>query len=124
MSNIRDALLRIVKATRKIDEYRMAAQKIGLNDEFLYDAYGDLLDGIFALIGEKLVEPLEFTDSITYSVMSDHGMSDMRKTELLMKEYARNFPEQPAPVLITEKERKQMFKESGGYYTPEGEWNK
>lgn len=124
MNNVRDALLRVIKGARKVEEYRKAVEMIGLKDEILYDALGDLFDGVFYLIGEKLVEPLEFTDSITYSVMNDHGLSDMRKTELLMKEYARNFPEQPAPVLITEKERKQLFKENGGYYTPEGEWNK
>lgn len=124
MDNIRDALLRIVKGTRKVEEYRRAVEIIGMKDEYLFDALGELFDAVFYLIGEELVEPLEFTDSITYTTLSDQNLSDMRKTELLMKEYARNFPEQPAPVLITEKERKQLFKENGGHYTPEGEWNK
>ena len=123
MKEIKDALLRMVRAHRMIGEILDAYVKVGLDSHELFTSQGEITEAIYDLLGEH---EKDFTDSITHIVMSAPYLTDERRTELLYFAYLGNHPEMPSPVIndMSPKDFKKSVKKNGGYCrsTPEGEW--
>lgn len=124
MDNIRDALLRMVTTARFLKKMAEAYTVLGLDNNPHHNAYGDLMDAIYYLIGEHTEE---FDKSVTYLAINAPILTDERRAELLLSEYMKNHPEQvrqPKPITCTTAELFKMFNENGGYMheTPEGDW--
>lgn len=127
MDNIRDALLRMVTTARFLKKMAEAYTVLGLDDNPHHEAYGDLMDAIYYLVGEHTEE---FDKSVTWIAMNAPFLTDERRTELLISEYKKNHmveshleQKQPKPHTFTRKDDKQMFRKNGGYQTPEGDWS-
>ena len=119
MKNVEDALLRLVKAAKKLKRMADALDAAGMGSELLFSCYGDIIDGIYHLIGENTGE---YTDSETCKVMGTVSLSDERAAALLMNVYKRNIqPKMPKPILMSPDELFRMQKQNG-YTTPEGDW--
>lgn len=120
MSEVRDALLRMVKAHRMIGEILKAYVKVGLDSNELFDAQGEVSEAIYKLIGEHAEE---FVKSSTYIIISAPYLNDERRTELLYSIWKNNHPDQPKPNTMSQEEFMRYFKENGGYSRPlaEGE---
>lgn len=121
MKHIEDALLRMVKAGLETAEMQKNYLDVGLDDGPLFEIYGNILEGIYALIGEHTEE---FSDSVTHLVMSVPYLTAERRAKMLMAEFRKNFPQAdiPAPMFVTEQERRDLFRKNGGYMSPEGDW--
>ena len=122
MDNIRDALLRMVTTAMFLKKMAGAYTVLGLDDNPHHNAYGDLMDAIYYLIGEHVEE---FDKSVTYLAINAPILTDERRTELLLSEYMKNHPEQvrqPKPNTMERSEFRKMVKKNGGYQTPEGDW--
>ena len=123
MDGIRDALLRMVKTALFLKKIAEAYTVLKLDDNPHRNAYGDLLDAIYSLIGEHVDE---FGLSITYVALTAPFLSDERRTDLLMSEYVKNHSdikvEQPKPYFFSPEELRKMAENKSGYQTPEGDW--
>lgn len=123
MQEIKDALLRMVSAGKKIKRMQEAYLKAGLDDNVLFDAYGDICNAIYNLIGETTEE---YKGSTTDIVMNTSPFVTVeRMVEMLMAEYRRNHPEnavQPKPDIMDSDGMKELYERNGGYMTPEGDW--
>ena len=122
MKEIRDALLRMVRAGTKVKKLQEAYLKAELNDNMLYDIYGDIADAISAITGEKAEE---FQLSTTCLALTVPYLNDEQRVNVLMGEYKNNHPEQPAPQFL---DREKIWKDAGrklgySYQTPEGDWS-
>ena len=120
MQEIKDALLRMVSAGKKIKRMQEAYLKAGLDDNVLFDAYGDICNAIYNLIGEKTEEYKGSTTDIVMSAMD--FISDERMMKMLMFEYRKNHQDQPKPNLMDSDGMKELYERNGGYMTPEGDW--
>ena len=117
MDNVRDALLRMVKSAKKLKRMADAFDAAGIGSETLFSCYGDVIDAIFHLIGEKTDT---YENSWTCLVMNTGSLSDDRAVALLMNAYRKNVePEIPAPSFISEEQARKMKR---GYMSPEGDW--
>lgn len=119
MDEIKDVLSRLVKAGRKIKRMQEAYVDVGLNDTMLHDAYGEICDAVYHLIGE---ETEKFTESVTYIAMETPLLTEERRTEMLYAQYRRTHTDQPKPSFISASEMKELYEKNGGYMTPEGDW--
>ena len=120
MSDIKDALLRMIRSAMSAKKMADAYLTIGLDDNKLHRIYGDLLDAIYTLIGESVDE---FGLSVTYVAATAPFLTDERRTELLYSEYLKNHQiKQPKPFTVSPEEMRKMFKKNGGYKfnSPEG----
>ena len=118
MSGIKDALLRMIRAARRIKEVEEKYVDAGLNSDPLFESYGDILDAIYYLIGEDKKGLDEFRQSATFTTMTAPILSNERRTEMLMAEYMKNHPEepeQPKPNTIDPKQMKELYRRNGGY---------
>lgn len=120
MDGIKDALLRMVRAGIKTKNMQEAYLKVGLEDNALFDIYGDILDGIYCILGEKRNT---FDQSVTFTAMSAPYLTDERRTEILYAEYMKNHPDQPRPLTAERVDVREMYNRAGGYMTPEGDWS-
>lgn len=84
---MRDALLRMVKAARRASHVSNALNGIGYHGTPYTDIYGDVADAIYYLIGE---ETPEFSQSVTFLVLTNDRLSDSGRVDVLLKEYHRN----------------------------------
>lgn len=121
MKNVKDALLRMVSAGRKMERLMEAYVDVGLNDTMLHEAYGEIGEAIYDLVGEHTDE---FAESVTYTALTAPILSNERRTEILFAEYKKNngLVCQPSPVITERKEMKELYKKNGGYMfdSPEG----
>lgn len=123
----RDALLRIVRATRscmKLVE-AMEALLIDKNAWTVPDEIaGDLKDALFILSGEKLSEKESFDDSRTMKLLkSDMDDGTVADWFLMMDRLNKRIETvQPKPQTISKEELQQMHQQNNGGYTPEGEF--
>lgn len=122
MDNIKDALLRFVNSAMKIQKMQESSRELGLRDDNLFYVYGDILEGIYRLLGEHTET---FDLSVTHVVMSTKSLPADRRVQLLMAEYKRNHPEQPNPQFIDPEKMRENVEKVGGYHyqTPEGDWS-
>lgn len=122
MNEIRDALLRMIRTAMFLKKMSEAYTTLGLDNNPHHEAYGDMLDAIYYLIGEHMEE---FDKSVTYLAATAPFLTDERRAELLLSEYIRNHQEQvqqPKPNTMERSEFRKMVKKNGGYQTPEGDW--
>ena len=123
MENVRDALLRMVRAARDSKRLQEAFLDVGLKDNMIFNIYGDIAEAIYKLIGEH-TESIE--ESVTNLVLTTPLLTEDRRVEMLIAEYKKNHPVQPIPLTVEQEEMRKMFKENGGYLlreTPEGDWS-
>ena len=122
MDNVRDALLRMVRAARDSKRLQEAFLDVGLKDNMIFNIYGNIAESIYKLIGEH-TESIE--ESVTSLVLTTPLLTEDRRVEMLMAEYKKNNPVQPSPNTIDHDEMKKMYKQNGGYLreTPEGDWS-
>lgn len=119
MKEVRDALLRMVRAATKAKAMQEKYLEIGMDDQPWFDIWGEVLDAIYFLIGEHTQT---FEESVTYIVMTAPILTDERRVKMLYAEYKKNFPDQPRPHTYEVEELADMYRRSGGYMTPEGDW--
>lgn len=121
MNEIRDALSRLVKAAMRAKAMQEHYLKIGIDDQPWFEIWGDILDGIYSLIGEHTDT---FDHSATFITMNAPILSNERRTEMLLSEYRKNHPVQPAPHTFEVNKIADMYRKNGGYMyeTPEGDW--
>ena len=122
MEGIRDAISRMVKAGLQVKKLQESYVKTGLDDNALFEVWGDILEAIYHLIGEHTET---FDESKTAIIMNAPCLSVELRSELLFNEFVRNnCATQGKPVTFTEEQTNDMFRKSGGYRfeTPEGDW--
>ena len=125
MTGIRDALTRMLKTTLFLKKTAEACRALGLNDEVFNEAYGDMFDAIYYMVGEHTEE---VENSVTWRAVNTTVLNDDWKVEMLMTAFEKNRkasgsePKQPKPSFFTKAEQRRMFKENGGYMAPEGDW--
>lgn len=131
MNISRDALLKIVRATR-------AAQKLADNirhltgnspvDNMADSIDGQLADALNMMNGEKLGVADDFRDSRTYTCLYRSAMTDEEVADEFIRMAKENEPKMPKPNLISRVQFLDMVRRFGGYpdlnSTPEGEWPK
>lgn len=125
----RDALMRIVKATRMSISLAEAIQRLMLDKSsrtFADEIAGFLKDALFITIGES--ETKNFNDSMTTRLLTS-DMSDCAVADyIIMMNKIRKHTEteevkQPKPQIASKESMQRMYVQSGGYqYTPEGEF--
>lgn len=123
MNEVKDALLRMVRTALFLRKMAEAYSFIGLNDNPHHEAYGDIAEAIYSLVGEHVDE---FNLSTTHVALTTPYLTDERRTELLWAEYSKNHPEhvdQPKPLTISREEFSRLAENNGGYMTPEGDWS-
>lgn len=122
MNNVKDALLRMVRAGRKAERMLDAYLEVGLNENTINEVYGHILDAIYNLIGEHTND---IESSVTHLAMTTPLLTDDRRVEILMAEYRKNIVDQPSPNTIEPDKMREMTKANGGYLyeTPEGDWS-
>lgn len=119
MEEIRDALLRMVQAAMATKRLQETYLKNGLDDNPLFQIYGDVADAIYILIGEYTDT---FEESTTHLALTVPALDDEHRVRVLMAEYKRNHPEQPRPCFIDTLKMRESVKQNGGYVAPEGDW--
>jgi len=121
MNEIRDALSRLVKAAMRAKAMQEHYLKVGVDDQPWFEIWGDILDGIYALIGEHTET---FEESVTSITMSAPIISQERRTKILFAEYKKNHMIQPKPHTYEVNQIADMYRQNGGYRyeTPEGDW--
>lgn len=119
MNEIKDAILRMVRAARQLKRLQEAYVDIGFNDAPVFQAYSEICDAIYHLIGEHVDA---YENSVTNLVITTPMLTEDRRAEMLMAEYRKNHAEQPSPNLMSRKAMLELFDENGGYITPEGDW--
>lgn len=123
MFEVKDALLRMVKTVLFLKKMADAYCVIGIDDNPHRQAFGDLCDAIYYLVGEHVEE---FDKSVTCLAVNAPFLTDERRAELLWSEYVKHHPDvyvdPPKPLTITREQMRQMTELNGGYMTPEGDW--
>lgn len=130
----RDALLRVVKATRTALKMKETFEGLMIDKNtwtIADEIYGQLFDALFILGGEKLAvgDGVEnsTTDRLIKGDMSDGGVTDWllmmdRIRKHIEPELVEDKIEQPKPQTITNEKFQDLYRRYGGYTSPEGEW--
>ena len=133
MSDVRGALLRMVRAYRNAGKLTEAYLTVGLTESgnTLEEIRGDILDAIYKTVGEHTEN---FDESVTKTVMEAPLFTDERRVSMLMAQFRgnamkqydenitgfscpKNEPEQPKPITMERKDVEKMACENGGYVT-------
>ena len=122
MNGIKDALLRMVRAARETEALQKQYLEVGLDDNPVFEIWGNIVDAVYALVGEH-TETVE--ESVTWTVLKAPILSDERRAEMLYAEHLKHNPEfkMPKPNILEREEMRKMVRENGGYMTPEGDWS-
>lgn len=86
---MKEALAKLVKAARTAKRADDALRNVGYTDTPYFDIYGDIVDGIYAMLGEK-TNTLE--ESVTYTALSNPDMADDECADALVAKYCQNIP--------------------------------
>lgn len=126
MGEIRDALLRLIRAWTGTKKMLDAYVKVGLDDNMIYQANGQIGEAICILVGEA---DADWETSRTCITLTAPYLTEERRLEMLMGVYEQNHVQQPAPHLFSREEMKDCVKKNGGYMqewvdrkSPEGGW--
>ena len=113
----RDAILRIVTATRLSMNLANMLSPIAMDSETTADRIWGLLgDALFSATGDTN-EHNDFFRTQTYKFLASDDMTDEEVAdEFIRMAWWRNAVRQPGPILMTDAERNVL------YGTPEGEW--
>lgn len=128
----KDALLRVVKATRM--SMRMAECMKGLlADENAWTTAdmiaGFLKDALFCIAGEELTVGENFLENSMTMRLLTGDMDDESVTDwFIMMDNIRNRhlkpqgEELPKPQTMSKEDMRSLYQKNGGYMTPEGDW--
>ena len=120
----RDALMRVVKATRMANRLAKDTQAMLMVKctETVADIIADLLaDCLFEFIDEDFGPEKDFCNESVTMKLIESELSDSEVTD-----YILHRAELPKPVIRDLDETRMMFEKNGGYQyaeTPEGEWH-
>ena len=122
MKEVRDALLRLVRAARDSKRLQEAFLDVGMKDNMIFGIYSEVASAICTLIGEQ---DKNFEESVTSLAITTPLLTEDRRVEMLMAEYRKNHPSQPAPNIMGSDGMKELYEKNGGYLreTPEGDWS-
>ena len=123
-AELRGAMLKIVRAYRKTDEYMQSFVKAGVDNQQLFEIAGEIADAAFCLTGEKLLPEDDFNTCTTYNALKAPGLHDDIRVRILMAEWRKNHAEQPKPRTMDREAFKASVMKNGGYMyeRPEGDW--
>ena len=120
MGEIRDALLRLIRAWTGTNRMLNAYVKAGLDDNLLFQAKGQIGEAICILIGEA---DADWETSKACITLTAPYLTEERRLEMLMGVYKENMEKQFAPHLFSREEMQECLKKNGGYCSSlEGEW--
>lgn len=85
--NVREALKRMVGIAVSARKMDMSFRNAGYHENPFWDIYGEAMDAIYALIGEKTNT---IDEAVTYHVINDDSYTNDERVDLLVKEYERN----------------------------------
>ena len=130
----KDALMRVIKATRLSMKLAEDTQKLFAEKGITSVAdiiAGDLADSIFIISNEHLAQVGDFSDSQTMKILKS-DLDEETAAELFeirSRVYDSVFkgkeePEQPKPHTFEKTDFTKLYEQFGGYThcTPEGEW--
>ena len=122
MSEMRDALLRLIRAWTRSNTLLEAYTKANLDSNMLFQTCGEIEEAICILVGEA-DEDLE--NSVTHTALTAPVLSEDRRVSMLIGKYEESHPAMPAPHLYSRDDMRKNVKKNGGYLyeTPEGGWS-
>ena len=88
--DIENALLRLVKACRESRKLDQALISLGYDNTPYFSILGNILDGIYYLIGDK-TETLE--ESVAYQALNNDSLTDSECVALLLQKHERSVVE-------------------------------
>lgn len=125
MENVRDALLRMVRAAKDANFQMDFYKRVGIGTDRIFNIYGNIADAIYCLIGEKTEN---FDESITNLALTTPYLSDSRRAEILYSAYKNNvllgnepMTVQPKPYTISDEEFRKLARDHGYYAMEVGE---
>ena len=117
----RDAILRVVMATRLSMNLANMLSPIAMDSE-------TIADRIFGLLGDTLFyatrdtnEHNDFYRTQTYKLLTSDDITDEQATDAFIEMAGRNTVRQPEPILMTPEERQVLYGNERKE-TPEGGW--
>ena len=122
MKEVQDALLRLVSAGMKTKKLQESYLNNGLDDNDLFQIYGEIADAISILIGER---EETFEETRAFMALTVPGLDDEHRVRYLMNGYRQNHPEQPKPQFPDREQMRRNVGKGLGYLfeTPEGDWS-
>lgn len=132
MEITRDALLRIVKATRMSMALAETLQNLVVGkgrSTWADEIAGFLKDAVFMMSKEELPSGKSYDDSMTNRILTG-DLDDADVTDWILwknRIYDRVNPDgkavqQPAPNIMKPEDMQKLYRKNGGYLSPEGEW--
>ena len=121
MDEMRDALLRLVRAWVRTNTVLDAYMKTAGGNNMLEKTCGDMEEAICILLGER---DKELEETVTHTALTAPYLSEERRVKMLMAKYEANHPAMPMPSVFEREDMKKSVKKNGGYLheTPEGGW--
>jgi len=119
MDDMRDALLRLVRAWTRTNTVLEAYIKVNLDSNMLFQTCGEIEESISILVGEA---EKDLEDTVTHVALTAPILTEERRVEMLMAKYRENHPEMPAPHFFDRNDMRNSVKQNGGYLyeTPKG----
>lgn len=119
MSNMKDAVLRVVKATRKslwFAQHMKAIMSEDRADTIPENIALELVEALFSYSGEYLAPDQDLMKHSKTWALLVGDMSDGEVADEFMRMAEKNKPKMQAPILMTKEELEAL------YGIPEGEW--
>lgn len=129
MEITRDALLRVVKATRMAMRLAENTQKLFVDKgtwTMADEIAGQLADALFRMNCDSAERP--FADSMTMRLLkgdlNDEAVTDwfLMMVRIDQRRHKQEEPVIPQPQTMSKEEVRAMHEANGGYMTPEGDW--
>ena len=122
MDDMRDALLRLVRAWIRTNKVLDAYINAELDSNLLFQTCGEIEETISILVGER---EKDLNETVTHTALTAPVLSEDRRVEMLMAQYKESHPDMPAPHFVTREQIRKSVNKNGGYLceTPEGGWS-
>lgn len=111
MSEIRDALLRMIRAWQQTNRMLDAFIAAGLESKSLTVARDQIGEAVSIIIGEK---DADWEDSVTYTALSAPILSEERRLKMLMAKMEESY-RMPGPHFFDREKMAESVKKNGGY---------
>lgn len=123
----KDALMRMIKATRMALEISENIQKLCGNESINAADYlsNELIEALYDIVdGRRMNVNDQFTDKEAVKLVMDTELSESDATDALLKLYDQNHPAMPKPNLVNRDKLNEMLDNCGYRPTAEGEWSR
>lgn len=122
MEEMRDALLRLVRAWTRAHTVLEAYVKVNMDSNMLFQTCAEIEESITFLLGEA---DKDLEDTVTHIALTAPYLEEDRRVSIMMSKYTANHPAMPAPILFERKDMRKSVKENGGYMREslEGGWS-